>query len=219
LAFAAHVKQWGLDLDDTQSLRAQFYLPCMQMPDDFLAMAPSGSGVMVRYEGSLSAALESIRRANKEMSSQQTIYNDQTMESVISDSMAARRFAMILLGAFAVLALGLASVGIYGVIAYVVGERTQEIGIRMALGAQQKDVLRLVVWQGTRLALLGVAIGLGAALILTRLMTRLLYGISATDPATFAGLATVLTAVAVAACWIPARKAMRVDPVVALRYE
>jgi ABC-type antimicrobial peptide transport system permease subunit len=138
---------------------------------------------------------------------------------VISDSMAARRFAMILLGAFAALALGLASVGIYGVIAYVVGERTQEIGIRMALGARQKDVLRLVLWQGTRLALLGVAIGLAAALTLTRLITRLLYGISATDPATFAGLATVLIAVAVAACWIPARKAMRVDPVVALRYE
>jgi ABC-type antimicrobial peptide transport system permease subunit len=191
----------------------------MQMPDNFIAMTPSGSGVMLRYQGSLSSALDSIRRANQEMSSQQAIYNDQTMESVISDSMAARRFAMILLGAFAALALGLASVGIYGVIAYVVGERTQEIGIRMALGARQGDVLRLVLWQGTRLALLGVVIGLGAALALTRLMTRLLYGISATDPATFAGLAAVLTAVAVAACLIPARKAMRVDPVVALRYE
>jgi predicted permease len=216
---AAHVKQWGLDLDDTNTLRAQFYLPCMQMPDNFIAMTPSGSGVMLRYQGSLSAALDSIRRANQEMSSQQAIYNDQTMESVISDSMAARRFAMILLGAFAALALGLASVGIYGVIAYVVGERTQEIGIRMALGARQRDVLRLVLWQGTRLALLGAIIGLGAALALTRLMTRLLYGVSATDPVTFVALATVLTAVAVAACLIPARKAMRVDPVVALRYE
>jgi ABC-type antimicrobial peptide transport system permease subunit len=200
-------------------LRAQLYLPCMQMPDNFIAMTPSGSGVMLRYQGSLSSVLDAIRRANQEMSSQQTIFNDQTMESVISDSMAARRFGMILLGAFAALALGLASVGIYGVIAYVVGERTQEIGIRMAMGARQRDVLRLVLWQGTRLALLGVVIGLGAALALTRLMTRLLYGISATDPATFAGLAAVLTAVAVAACLIPARKAMRVDPVVALRYE
>ena len=133
--------------------------------------------------------------------------------------MAARRFAMILLGAFAALALGLASVGIYGVVAYVVGQRTQEIGIRMALGARQQDVLRLVLWQGTRLALLGVAIGLGVALTLTHLITRLLYGVSATDPVTFAGVATVLTAIAVAACWIPARRAMRVDPVVALRYE
>jgi predicted permease len=216
---AAHVKQWGLDLDDTHSLRAQLYLPCMQMPDDFVAMAPSGLSMVVRYQGSLSAAFDSIRRTNKQMSSQQVIYGDQTMESVISDSIAAQRFAMILLGAFAALALGLASLGIYGVIAYMVGQRTQEIGVRMALGAQQKDVLRLVLWQGTRLALLGVAIGLGAALALTRLMARLLYGISATDPATFAGLATVLTAIAIAACWIPARRAMRVDPVVALRYE
>jgi predicted permease len=216
---AAHVKQWGLDLDDTNSLRAQIYLPCMQMADDFIAMTPSGSGVMVRYQGNLSAAFDSIRRSSQQMSSQQAIYDDQTMESVISDSMAARRFAMILLGAFAALALGLASVGIYGVVAYVVGQRTQEIGIRMALGARQQDVLRLVLWQGTRLALLGVAIGLGVAFTLTPLIARLLYGVSATDPVTFVGLATILTAIAVAACWIPARRAMRVDPVVALRYE
>ncbi len=214
-----HVKQWGLDLDDTHSLRAQLYLPCMQMPDNFVAMTPSGSAVMLRYEGSLSAVLDSIRHTNRQMSSQQVIYGVQTMESLISDSLAARRFAMILLGAFAVLALVLASVGIYGVIAYVVGQRTQEIGIRMALGAQRNDVLRLVVWQGTRLALMGVSIGIAGALALTRLMTKLLYGVSATDPLTFAGLALILTAVAIAACCLPARRAMRVDPVVALRYE
>jgi predicted permease len=214
-----HVKQWGLDLDDTHSLRAQLYLPCMQMPDNFVAMAPSGSTVMLRYEGDLSAVLDSIRHANRQMSSQQAIYGVQTMESLISDSLSARRFAMILLGAFAVLALVLASVGIYGVIAYIVGQRTQEIGIRMALGAQRNDVLRLVVWQGARLALMGVSIGIVGALALTRLMTKLLYGVSATDPLTFAGLALILTAVAIAACCLPARRAMRVDPVVALRYE
>jgi len=213
-----HVKQWGLDLDDTHSLRAQLYLPCMQMPDNFVA-PPSGSAVMLRYEGNLSAVLDSIRRTNRQMSSAQVIYGVQTMESLISDSLAARRFAMILLGAFAVLALVLASVGIYGVIAYIVGQRTQEIGIRMALGAQRNHVLRLVVWQGARLALMGVSIGIAGALALTRLMTKLLYGVSATDPLTFAALALMLMLVAIAACCLPARRAMRVDPVVALRYE
>ena len=219
IGVVGHVKQWGLDLDDTHSLRAQFYFPCMQMPDNFVTMTPSGSAVILRYEGSLSETLDSIRRTNRLMSSQQVIYGVQTMESLISDSLAARRFAMILLGTFAVLALVLASVGIYGVIAYVVGQRTQEIGIRMALGAQRNDVLRLILWQGTRLALLGICIGIVGALALTRLMTKLLYGVSATDPLTFAGLALILAAVAIAACCLPARKAMRVDPMVALRYE
>jgi ABC-type antimicrobial peptide transport system permease subunit len=190
----------------------------MQMPDSFVA-PPSGSGVMLRYEGNLSAVLDSIRRTNRQMSSQQVIYGVQTMESLISDSLAARRFAMMVLGAFAVLALVLASVGIYGVIAYIVGQRTQEIGIRMALGAQRNEVLRLVVWQGARLALMGVSIGIAGALVLTRLMTRLLYGVTATDPLTFAALALMLTLVAIAACCLPASRAMRVDPVVALRYE
>ncbi len=214
-----HVKQWGLDLDDTHSLRAQLYLPCMQMPDNFVAMTPSGSAVMLRYEGSSSGILDSVRHTNRLIGSQQVIYGVQTMESLISDSLAARRFAMILLGGFAALALVLASVGIYGVIAYVVGQRTQEIGIRMALGARRNDVLRLILWQGTRLALMGVCFGIAGALALTRLMTKLLYGVSATDPVTFAGLALILGAVAIAACCLPARKAMRVDPMVALRYE
>jgi predicted permease len=214
-----HVKQWGLDLDDTQSLRAQFYIPCMQMPDDFTAMISGGTGVVVRYTGNLAPVFDAIRRTSRQMSSQQVIYGDQTMESIIADSIAQRRFAMILLGAFAVMALVLASIGIYGVIAYVVGQRTQEIGIRIALGAQRRDVLGLILWQGTRLALLGVAIGIAGAFALTRLMTGLLYGVGATDPATFAGLALLLIAVAMAACYLPARRAMRVDPVAALRCE
>jgi predicted permease len=219
VGIVGHVKQWGLDLDDTQSLRAQLYIPCMQMPDDFIAMVSGGTGVVVRYTGNLAPAFDAIRRTSRQMSSQQVIYGDQTMESIIADSVAQRRFAMILLGAFAVMALVLASIGIYGVIAYVVGQRTQEIGIRIALGAQRRDVLGLILWQGTRLALLGVAIGIAGAFALTRLMSDLLYGVAATDPATFAGLALLLIAVAMAACYLPARRAMRVDPIAALRCE
>jgi predicted permease len=214
-----HVKQWGLDLDDTQSLRAQMYIPCMQMPDDFIAMTPAGLSVVLRYQGNLSPVFDSIRSTVRQMSSQQLIFGDQTMESIIADSTAQRRFAMILLGAFAAVALILASVGIYGVIAYVVGQRTQEIGIRIALGARRKDVLGMILWQGTRLAFLGAAIGIAGALALTRLMSDLLYGIAATDPVTFAGLALVLIVVAIAACYLPARRAMRIDPVAALRCE
>jgi ABC-type antimicrobial peptide transport system permease subunit len=138
---------------------------------------------------------------------------------MVAESMASRRFAMILLSAFAALALVLASIGIYGVIAYVVAQRTQEIGIRMALGAKRRNVLGMVLWQGTRLALLGIAIGLVAAFALTRLMTDLLYGVDATDPVTFAALPLLLTLVAMAACYIPARRATRVNPIAALRYE
>jgi predicted permease len=214
-----HVKQWGLDLDDTQSLRAQIYIPCLQMPDDFIAMTPAGLGLVVRYDGNLSPVFDSIRLTVRQMSSQQVIFGDQTMESIVADSTAQRRFAMILLGAFAAVALILASVGIYGVIAYVVGQRTQEIGIRMALGAQRKDVLGLILWQGTRLALLGVAIGIAGAFALTRLMADLLYGVAATDPVTFAVLALILTVVAMVACYLPARRATRIDPVAALRWE
>ena len=219
VGIVSHVKQWGLDLDDTQSLRAQVYIPCMQMPDDFITMVSSGTSLAVRYDGNLSPVFDAIRRTSRQMSSQQVIYGDQTMESIIAESIAPRRFVMILLGAFAILALGLATIGIYGVIAYVVGQRTQEIGIRMALGAQRRDVLGLILWQGTRLALGGVAIGTAAAFALTRLMSQLLYGVAATDPLTFALLAALLTLVAVVACYLPARRATRVDPVAALRWE
>jgi putative ABC transport system permease protein len=126
---------------------------------------------------------------------------------------------MILLGVFAVLALVLSSIGIYGVISYLVGQRTHEIGIRMALGAQQGDVLKLVLGQGMRMALIGVGVGVAAAIGLTRLMSKMLFQVSATDPVTLIGVSVVLTGVALAACYIPARRAMRTDPIIALRYE
>jgi putative ABC transport system permease protein len=153
------------------------------------------------------------------MNSEQVIYGAQTMDEIISGSISNRWFSMILLGAFAGVALLLSSIGIYGVISYLVGQQTREIGIRMALGAQRKDVLRLILGNGARMALLGVAIGIVAALGLTRLMAKMLYGVSATDPVTFVVVAFVLVVVALAACYIPARRAMRVDPLVALRYE
>ena len=213
---AAHVKQWGLDLDDSNSLRAQLYLPCLQMPDSFIS---AGTGVVVRYRGSMAAAFDSIRAANKQMSSQQVIYGAQSMESILSDSMADRRFAMILLGAFAALALVLSSVGIYGVMAYLVGERTQEIGIRMALGAKRGDVLSHVLWRGARLTLIGAGLGIGATLLLTPLMRSLLFNVKSYDPIILASVCVLLVAVALAACFIPARRAASIDPMQALRTE
>jgi putative ABC transport system permease protein len=146
-------------------------------------------------------------------------YNVRTMDEVVAGSFAARRLSMLLLSVFAALALVLACVGIYGVISYLVGQRTREIGVRMALGAERSDVLRLVIGHGAKMALVGIAIGTGAALGLARLMVNQLFGVSAHDPLTFAGVAMLLILVAVAACYIPARRAMRVDPVVALRCE
>jgi len=214
-----HVNQWGLDSDATQSLRAQLYVPCMQMPGDYIAGVRNGLNMVVRSNLPVPALLDSMRRVSQQMSKDQVIFGAQTMDQIISDSLAARRFSMILFGAFAALALALASVGIYGVISYLVSQRTQEIGIRLALGARRADVLRLILTQGTKMAGLGVLIGLAASLLLTRLMAKMLYGVSPSDPLTFFAVAAILTLVALAASYIPARRAMRVDPIVALRYE
>ncbi len=142
-----------------------------------------------------------------------------TMDESWSNSLAVRRFQMLLLSAFAALALVIATVGIYGVISYAVSQRMHEIGIRMALGAQAVDVLRMLIWRGMSLALIGVALGLAAALALTRVMKILLFEVSATDPATFALVALSLVGVAFIACCIPARRATKVDPLVALKHE
>jgi predicted permease len=215
----AHVKQWGLDTDDKEKLHAQLYIPYMQLPDEAMALSWNGTGVMVRYDPKTPAIGESMRAAIKHISGEHVMTNTQTMDSVISESLATQQVSLILLGAFAVLALGLATSGIYGVISYVVQQRTQEIGVRMALGAKRYDVLRLILAEGMKMAGIGVVIGLAAAFGLTRLMASLLFGVSATDPVTFTVVAMVLAIVALAACYIPARRAMRVDPMVALRYE
>ena len=206
-----HVNQWGL-ASDAQNLQAQIYLPAMQMTDSFTVLVSYGTTAVVRYAGSAPGIIDSIRNTSRKMNSEQVVYGEQTMDAIISDSISDRKFSMVLLGTFAALALLLSSIGIYGVISYLIGERTHEIGIRMALGAQRKDVLALVLSEGVRLTLIGAAIGIAAALGLTRLMANLLYGVSATDPLTFAAVPIVLLGVAMLACYIPARRAMRSIP-------
>jgi len=219
VGIVGHVKQWGLDLDDTNSLRAQLYFPYMQLPDQAMLLSSNGTGVLLKFDGNVPGIATSIRASLQQISGEQVMYGVQTMEEVIANSLAARQFSMIVFGVFAALALGLASVGIYGVISYLVGQRTHEIGVRMALGARRSDVLGMVLREGIRIALLGVAIGVLAALGLMRLLANLLFGVSSSDPATFAAVAILLTSVALAACYLPARRATKVDPIVALRYE
>lgn len=213
-----HVKQWGLD--DKEAMHAEFYIPFRQIPDKYMSRASRNTTVVVRTAGAPLALAPGIHRDLQQMNSEEVMFSARTMDDIVyNQSVLAQRFSMILLGVFAALALLLASVGIYGVVSYIVAQRTHEIGIRIALGARQSDVLRWVLSEGARMALVGVAIGLAGALVVTRLMAKLLYNISATDPLTFLGVAILLTLVALAACYIPARRAMRVDPIVALRYE
>ncbi len=214
-----HVKQWGLDTDATSSMQAQCYLQVNQIPDPFVPMMAGYTGFMLRTTGSPLAQVGSLRATLSQMNSQQVMYNVRTMDEIISGSLAARRFSMVLLGIFAGLALVMSCVGIYGVISYLAGQRTHEIGIRIALGAERRDVLRMVLAEAAKMALVGVAIGLVAALGLTRLMANLLFGVSPHDPLTLAAVAVLLVLVALAACYIPARRATKVDPMVALRYE
>jgi len=214
-----HVRQWGLDADAASAVEAQFYFPFMQLPNKIMRLAATGVAVVLRTRGDPAAVMGPVRRAVAQLDPRDVIYNVSTMRDVLANSLAARRFLMVLLGVFAALALVLACVGIYGVVSYLVGQRTNEIGVRMALGAQRADVLRLVVGDGARMALAGAAAGAVAALAVTRLMAHQLFGVTAHDPLTFTAVALLLMLVAIAACYVPARRATNVDPVVALRNE
>jgi putative ABC transport system permease protein len=207
------VKHGGLD----RETRPEMYVPYLQ------PLLPNWGAppmfLVVRSEsepGSLTAA---VRGVVKELDRDQPVYSVATMEQLLSRSTLQRRFNMTLLAVFAALALILAGVGIYGVMAYAVTERTREIGIRMALGAQTSDALRLVIRRGMRLTLLGVTLGLMGAFALTRLMEKLLFNVKATDRLTFIVIALLLTVVALLACYLPARRATKVDPMVVFRTE
>ena len=217
IGVVGHVKQWGPGNDPKASIEAQFYYPMMQMPPKLMPLLADVTAVVLRTHDDPSAIMPSVRRAVAQLDPNEIVYAVETMNGVIERSFAARRLSMILLASFAALALLLSCIGIYGVISYLVGERTREIGVRMALGAQRSDVLRLVLSQGLRMALLGVAAGIALAAALTRLMSAQLYGVSPRDPLTFAAVALVLILVALAACYIPARRAASVDPTEALR--
>lgn len=218
IGVVGHVKQWSIDADEERTLQAQLYQPFRQFSDNSMNGLAAGLSVVARYDGG-SPPFDSIRRVVQSQHKENVISRPQTMNEVIAASLAQQRFLMILLESFAVMALLLASLGLYGVISYVVGQRTQEIGIRLALGAQRKDVLRLVLGQGMTIAIAGVALGLVAAVGLTRLMSNMIYGVSASDPATFAIITLLLTMVALLACFVPARRATRINPLVALRQE
>ena len=218
IGVVGHVKQWGLDRDQTE-LQAQMYVPFRGAVDTQIE-GIGGASVVVRADTEIGPSFfTSIRDVVQGQNKQNVISEAQTMNEVISESLAQRRFAMIVLAVFAAAALLLASLGIYGVISYMVGQRTQELGIRVALGATRRDIMRLVLGHGLKMALAGVAVGLVAAFGLTRLIRTMLYGVEANDPVTFAIIAVLLTIVAVVACYLPARRATKVDPLTALRSE
>lgn len=214
-----HVNQWGLDSDSRSPLHAQMYLSFMQTPDSAWKRIGLASDVYVRTSRRNVPSFQEMRRHLLEVNSELVVYAPEPLEETVAHSIGQQRFSMILLAAFAGIALLLASVGIYGVLSYLVGQRTQEIGVRMALGAQRRDVLRLILTDGARLAVVGIAIGLVAALALTRLMQSMLFGVKPTDPITFACVSFILGGIALLACYVPARRAMKVDPLEALRYE
>jgi putative ABC transport system permease protein len=208
VGIVSDVSQYALD----KKAPMQIYLPHAQFPTSF-------NTIVVKTDNQSVAMTNAVRNEILAVDKDQAVFNVTTLDQLLGESIQLRKFFMLLLAGFALLALVLAAVGIYGVMSYVVTQRTPEIGLRMALGAQVSDVLKLIVGNGMKLALIGIAIGLGGAFVVTRLLAELLFGVTATDARTFVLVSGVLAAVVLLACYIPARRASKVDPLVALRYE
>ncbi len=219
IGIVGHVNQWGLDSDGAEALHAQVYLPVAQIPDKDLQRGGLGADVFIRRQAAGGSNLAALRSRLLEFNSELVVHDPEEMEKTVADSISGKRFTMTLLGIFALLALLLASIGIYGVLSYMVGQRTREIGVRLALGAQRLDVLRMVLKDGARMTLVGVVLGVVGAMGLTRLMASMLFGVKPTDPLTFIAVTSLLCAIAMLACYVPARRAMKVDPMEALRHQ
>jgi predicted permease len=216
-----HIRHSGLG-DPAALTQVQAYAPLAQFPDKFVRSVYAGLTFVVRTPLDEASILPQIETAVSGQTGGQPIYEIHTMRDIIADSMTGQRFPMVLLGVFAGLALLLASVGLYGVVSYSIAQRVREIGIRMALGAERWRIFQMVIPQGIQLAVAGVIIGAAAALFLTRAVSsfsHLLYGVGRSDPVTFFCVSLVLLTVAILACWLPARRATRVDPMIALRNE
>ena len=208
MGVVGNIRQTTLDAE----LRPAMYLPHLQSPN-------AGLTVLVRTSGEPLAIAAAVREQVRALDKDVPVTHIQTMDRVFAASVAQQRFSMLVVGLFAGLALVLASVGIYGVMAYSVAQRAHEIGVRMALGARTAQVLKLILKDGMTLALLGVGVGLAGAFALTRLIATLLFGVTPTDATTLIVVSLALLGVALVACYIPARRATKVDPLVALRYE
>ena len=192
------------------------------VPQIYLSLyqdTPKELAIFLRGDLNAGAIPQEVRAMVQSVNPELPVYGAKTLDDAVSASLEQRRFSMDIVAAFAITALLLAALGIYGVISYIVSERTRDIGIRIALGAERRKILAMVLRQGLGLAMAGAALGLAGSVIVSHLMAGLLYGVMPTDPLTFIGVTLVLTVVALAACYVPARRAMRVDPMVALRYE
>jgi predicted permease len=221
IGVVGHVRHWGLG-DAGSYNPSQIYISFYQLPDKWVPTFARDLALTVRTPLPVATIMPAIRNVVYGTGKDQPIYSVQTLQQIAEKSMASQRLPMVLLGAFAALALVLASVGIYGVLSYSVSQRVQEIAIRVAIGADRNNVLKMIIGQGLRLTIMGLVIGAVCAVLLARMLSafsRLLYGVRANDPVTYLAVSSVLVGVAVLACYFPAHRAARINPMVALKYE
>jgi putative ABC transport system permease protein len=213
-----HVRHFGLDSDDQAKVREQVYLPFMQLPDPFLPLT-SGMSLVVRTTVAPSDVVQAVRREVRGTTQDQVMFGLRTMEQIVSATLARQRFLLVLFATFATLSLSLACIGIYGVLAYLTGQRVPEIGVRMALGASAHQVMWMILRQSLAMICIGVGIGLAGAIVAGRLLQRSVTGMGPAEPTTLAFMVTVLITAALAASFVPARRASRIDPMSALRQD